>query len=70
MPFPGFGMVKEALGDCAFYGRGEPQSFITDNCDAETKTSKDMAHITALYLSHSATNMVMAFGFKTWHSKA
>lgn len=30
-------MVKEVLGDCAFYGRGEPQSFITDNCDAERK---------------------------------
>lgn len=35
--FTGFGMVKEALGDCAFYGKGEPQSFMTDNCDAERK---------------------------------
>lgn len=30
-------MVKEAIGECAFYGKGEPQSFITDNCDAERK---------------------------------
>lgn len=31
-------MVTEALGDCAFYGTGEPQSFMTDNYDAERKT--------------------------------
>lgn len=30
-------MVKSALGDSAFYGRGAPMSFITDNCDAERK---------------------------------
>lgn len=30
-------MVKEALGGCAFYGRGEPQTFLTDNCNAERK---------------------------------
>lgn len=35
--FTGFGMIKEGLGDWAFYGRGEPQSFMTDNCDAERK---------------------------------
>ncbi|KAK4327495.1 hypothetical protein Pmani_002051 [Petrolisthes manimaculis] len=33
----GFAMVKDALGHSAFCGRGEPQSFITDNCDAERK---------------------------------
>lgn len=33
----GFGMVKESLGECAFYGRGKPQCFITDNCEAERK---------------------------------
>ena len=27
----------EVLGDCAFYSRGEPQSFMTDNCDADRK---------------------------------
>lgn len=30
-------MVKEPFGDYAFYDRGEPQSFMTDNCDAERK---------------------------------
>lgn len=30
-------MVKNALGHSAFYGRGEPQSLITDNCEAERK---------------------------------
>lgn len=33
----GFGMVKEVLGSGAFYEKGEPQSFMTDNCDAERK---------------------------------
>ncbi|KAG0724859.1 hypothetical protein GWK47_004911 [Chionoecetes opilio] len=30
----GFGMVKKVLGGNAFNGRGEPQSFMTDSCDA------------------------------------
>ena len=30
-------MVKEALGEYAFYGKGQPQSFMTDNSDAERK---------------------------------
>ena len=30
-------MIKEVLGECAFYGRGAPQSFVTDNCEAEGK---------------------------------
>lgn len=30
-------MVKEILGDSAFYGKGQPESFMTDNCDAERK---------------------------------
>ncbi|XP_064117882.1 LOW QUALITY PROTEIN: uncharacterized protein LOC135223348 [Macrobrachium nipponense] len=34
----GFGMIKEMLGECAFYGRGAPQSFMTDNCEAERKS--------------------------------
>ncbi|KAK4327556.1 hypothetical protein Pmani_001963 [Petrolisthes manimaculis] len=33
----GFAMVKEALGESGFYGRGEPQCFITDNCEPERK---------------------------------
>lgn len=30
-------MVKEVVGDCAFYGKGAPQYFMTDNSDAEKK---------------------------------
>ncbi|MPC90051.1 hypothetical protein E2C01_085018 [Portunus trituberculatus] len=35
--FRGFGMIKEGLGGWAFYGREEPQSFMTDNCHAKRK---------------------------------
>lgn len=30
-------MIKETLGTGAFYSRGAPQFFMTDNCDAERK---------------------------------
>lgn len=35
--FSGFGMLKKSLGANAFFGRGSPQSFMTDNCDPERK---------------------------------
>ena len=54
----GFGMVKEALGDYAFYEKGKPQSFMTDNCDAE----RNLAYFPAipLYISHTTTSMALA----------
>lgn len=30
-------MLKKSLGASAFFGRGAPQSFMTDNCDPERK---------------------------------
>ena len=35
--FIGFNLVKKAIGPAAFYGKGTPQCFMTDNCDAERK---------------------------------
>ncbi|KAK4302722.1 hypothetical protein Pmani_025206 [Petrolisthes manimaculis] len=33
----GFGLVKLAVGESSFYGQGAPQSFMTDNSEAERK---------------------------------
>lgn len=65
--FTGFGMVKETLGDCAFYGRGEPQSFMTDNCDAERKALAKSWPTSQRFLR---IFHILAFGFKSWHSEA
>ena len=46
----GFGMVKKALGESAFFGRGAPQAFMTDNCDAERKALAATWPSTQLFL--------------------
>lgn len=46
----GFGMVKEALGECAFFGRGEPECIMTDNCEAERKALATMWPDSKLFL--------------------
>lgn len=43
-------MIKEALGDSAFYGKGNPQCFITDNCEAERKALATTWPTTMLFL--------------------
>ncbi|KAG0730309.1 hypothetical protein GWK47_028495 [Chionoecetes opilio] len=36
----GFCMIKDCLGPVAFYGKGAPDCFMTDNCDAERNALK------------------------------
>lgn len=47
----GFSMVKKYLGATAFFGRGSPKYFMTDNCDAGRNALKTVWPNSKQYLS-------------------